>query len=183
LCEAQDMFSAEDRAPLIVTATLPADIQAWADRLRKAHFPPERNFLSAHVTLFHSLPSTVLDEAKALLARLAGESAPVHARINRVMDLGNGTAFNIHCPAMLDLRAEIAEHFHGMLTAQDRGKPRLHVTVQNKVLRAESIALQQRLAADLMPRDFAFAGLALYHYRGGPWEDAGRWAFRGKRKA
>ncbi|OYZ36214.1 MAG: hypothetical protein B7Y31_10435 [Novosphingobium sp. 16-62-11] len=99
------------------------------------------------------------------------------------MDLGSGTAFSIHCPAMLDLRAEVAEHFHGMLTAQDRGKPRLHVTVQNKVRRAESIALQQRLAAEFYPREFAFAGLALHHYRGGPWEDAGRWAFRGKRKA
>lgn len=177
------MFSAEDRAPLIVTATLPGDVQTWANHLRESHFPPERNYLSAHVTLFHALPSSVLAEAKALLARLAGETAPVPARIDAVMGLGRGTAFRIHCPAMLDLRAEIAEHFHGMLTAQDQGKPRLHVTVQNKVLRAASIALQQQLAAEFTPRDFAFAGFALYHYRGGPWEDAGRWAFRGKRKA
>ena len=43
-------------APLIVTAELPADVMAWADGLRRAHFPPERNQVRAHVTLFHALP-------------------------------------------------------------------------------------------------------------------------------
>ncbi|MCX7285098.1 MAG: 2'-5' RNA ligase family protein [Novosphingobium sp.] len=177
------MSPAINRAPLIVTATLPGDVQAWADRLRKAHFPPERNHLAAHVTLFHALPPSLLGEARTLLARLAGDIGPVAARIDGVMDLGAGTAFAIHSPDMLDLRAQMAEAFHGMLSAQDRGVPRLHVTVQNKVLRAASIALQQDLAASFIPRAFAFAGLELHHYRGGPWEAAGHWSFRGKRKA
>jgi hypothetical protein len=38
-------------APLIVTAELPPDLQAWATSLRQRHFPPERNYLAAHVTL------------------------------------------------------------------------------------------------------------------------------------
>lgn len=172
-----------DRAPLIITATLPPDVQAWADRLRKAHYPPERNQLAAHVTLFHALPPSLLAEARTVLAALAGEVAPIAAQIDGVMDLTTGTAFAIHSPAMLNLRAHLADLFHGMLSAQDQGVPRLHVTVQNKVLRAASIALQQQLAADFAPRSFAFAGLELHHYRGGPWEAAGRWTFRGKRKA
>ena len=114
------MASAANRAPLIVTATLPTDVQAWADGLRKTHFPPERNHLSAHVTLFHALPPSALDEARTLLASLAGKCAPLPARIDAVMDLGSGTALAIHSPAMLDLRADIAERFHGMLTLQDQ---------------------------------------------------------------
>ena len=53
--------------PLIVTAELPDDVLAWADGLRRAHFPPERNWLVAHVTLFHALPPSVHDELVRLL--------------------------------------------------------------------------------------------------------------------
>ena len=49
--------------PFIVTAELPGEIFSWVDGLRRAHFPPERNHLSAHVTLFHALPPWVEAEA------------------------------------------------------------------------------------------------------------------------
>ncbi|WP_448994423.1 2'-5' RNA ligase family protein [Novosphingobium sp.] len=149
-----------------------------ADRLRRAHFPPERNHLAAHVTLFHAVPGRLEDEARAFLARLAAETAPVDALLCEVMDLGSGTALRIESPQLLNLRDHIAEHFHGMLTAQDSHRPRLHVTVQNKVERADARALQQELASNFRPRRFAFAGLALHRYLDGPWDDAGRWTFR-----
>lgn len=166
--------------PLIITATLPVALQGWAEGLRRAHFPPERNHLAAHVTLFHALPGFVLDEARGLLAALAAETAPVPAELEKVMDLGRGTAFAIASPALLDLRAMIADHFHGLLTAQDQHRPRLHVTVQNKVATADARALQAVLASDFTPRRFVFAGLELHHYRGGPWAPAGTWRFRGR---
>lgn len=166
--------------PLILTAELPPDLHRWATRLRRQHYPPERNVLEAHVTLFHALPPQVEDELRALLARLAGEVAPVAARLEGVMSLGRGTALGLSSPAMLDLRAHIAEHFRGLLTAQDSHPPRLHVTVQNKVSPAEAKALQADLAGQIAPRDFAFPGLALFRYRGGPWEAVRRFAFRGR---
>ena len=61
--------------------------QVHFDRLRELHFPPERNYLSAHLTLFHKLPgereaeiSTELREASrnrepmALAVALPGRS-------------------------------------------------------------------------------------------------------------
>lgn len=165
-----------------MTAELPPDLHAWCDGLRRAHFPVERNHLAAHVTLFHALPPSAEGEARSLLARLAAGHAPVSAELAAVMSLGRGTALRIDSPAMLDLRTQIADRFHGMLTAQDQGRPRLHVTVQNKVTLAEAMALQQSLSATFLPRPFAFAGLALHAYRGGPWEALGRWSFHGARK-
>mgnify|MGYP004351873915 CR=1 FL=1 len=47
-------------SPLILTAQLPADLHRWATALRTEHFPPERNYLEAHVTLFHALPEMLL---------------------------------------------------------------------------------------------------------------------------
>lgn len=169
-----------DPAPLILTAELPGDLHRWATELRRAHFPPERNHLEAHVTLFHALPPQVEDELRTLLARLAGECAPVPARLEGVMSLGRGTALKLASPAMLDLRAHVAEHFRGLLTAQDNHSPRLHVTVQNKVSPAEAKVLLAALAGSVRPRDFAFPGMALFRYRGGPWEPLRRFAFRGR---
>lgn len=166
-------------APLIVTAELPADVMAWADGLRRAHFPPERNQVRAHVTLFHALPPWLEGEARALLVDLAA-APPPPATIARVLDLGGGTALGIECPAMLDVRDEIAERFHGLLTAQDSHAARLHVTIQNKVDRPPARALQAELAAGFRPRSFRFHGLGLHVYEGGPWRTLRTFAFRGR---
>lgn len=169
-----------DTAPLILTAELPGDLQRWANDLRTAHFPPERNFLDAHVTLFHALPASVEAELCSVLVRLVGEFAPPAARLEGLMNLGRGTAVKLTSTAMLTLRAMIADHFRGMLTAQDSHPPRLHVTIQNKVAPAEAKALQAALASTIVLRNFAFPGLALFRYRGGPWEPVRSFAFRGK---
>jgi hypothetical protein len=168
------------QAPLVVTAELPVALQSRADALRRAHYPAMRNLVPAHVTLLRALPPFVEDEARRLLAALAAELPPPSAQMTGLMDLGTGTALAIESRSLLDVRAMIAEHFHGMLTLQDEGVPRLHVTVQNKVLRAEAKALQAALAPAVQPERFAFAGLALHRYLGGPWEPAGRWPFRGR---
>ena len=169
-----------DQAPLILTAELPPDLHRWATDLRRAHFPPERNHLQAHVTLFHALPPQVEDEARSLLARLAGEFAPVPAMLEGVMSLGRGTALRLSSPAMLNLREHIAQHFRGLLTAQDSHPPRLHVTIQNKVTPTVAKALQAELSGMVRARDFAFPGMGLFRYRGGPWEAVRRFAFRGR---
>jgi 2'-5' RNA ligase superfamily len=168
------------RAPFIVTGELPGDVLAWADGLRRAHYPPERNKLAAHVTLFHSMAPSLREELRGVLARFAAEFAPPKARIDSLMDLGTGTALLVRCPALLAVREAIAEHFHGALTAQDLHEPRLHITVQNKVDRTEARALQGALSASLTPREFAFTGLGLHLYRETHWDSLGTWRFRGK---
>ncbi|MXO50902.1 2'-5' RNA ligase family protein [Erythrobacter gaetbuli] len=167
-------------APLILTAELPPDLHRRYTDLRTEYFPPERNYLEAHVTLFHALPAQCEDELRRYLARLTGEITPVRGQVEGLMPLGGGTAIKLSSPEMLTLRDEIAEHFRGMLTNQDQHRPRLHVTIQNKVTGKEAQALQAQLAGTIEPRPFTFPGLALHAYRGGPWEFIRRFAFRGK---
>jgi hypothetical protein len=167
-------------APFIVTGELPADVLAWADRLRRAHYPPERNKLAAHVTLFHSFAPSLRDELHRVLGRFAGDYRAPAARIDGPMDLGKGTALALRSPGLLAIREAIAEHFHGALTAQDLHEPRLHITIQNKVTREAARTLQAELAASLQPRQFAFAGLGLHLYRQTHWHPLGIWRFRGK---
>lgn len=167
-------------APLILTAMLPAELHRRFTDLRREHFPPERNYLDAHVTLFHALPAHCEAEARRYLAQLAGEHAPIAGRIEGLMPLGGGTAIRLSSPGLLELRDRIADRFHGLLTAQDNHRPRLHVTIQNKVTAKEAKALQAALAGTIQPAAFTFRGLALYRYLGGPWELIREFVFRGK---
>ena len=151
------------------------------DTLRAAHFPPERNYLAAHITLFHQLPPSALGELDGLIRRIAADTPPPAARLREVYSLGKGVAYRIESPGLLAIRERIADHFTGMLTAQDQGTPRLHITVQNKVAASDARALLAELAADFQPRPLAITGLAAHHYRGGPWEAAFARNFRGAR--
>ncbi|MFC3441907.1 2'-5' RNA ligase family protein [Sphingobium rhizovicinum] len=166
-------------APIIVTALLGAGDFAWADGLRRAHFPPECNLIPAHLTLFHHLPPSALEEVAARLKRLC-TGPPPPARLTEVMLLGRGVAFRVDSPALLAMRNELADAFAGLLTPQDQARPRLHITVQNKVAPEAAKALAAALRTAFRPRPLAIAGLAAWHYRGGPWELAMKAMFRGR---
>jgi len=66
-----------------------------------------------------------------------------------------------------------------VLTPQDAGRPRLHITIQNKVTAERARATFAELERDFTPRPLRIAGLAIWYYRGGPWELIRRYAFRG----
>jgi len=178
-----DPLSPKPPAPFIVTGELPPDILAWADGLRRAHFPPARNWLKAHVTLFHSFAPSLKEELPRFLAAMAGEFAPPKAEVTGLMDLGSGTAIALRAPALLTVRGRIADHFWDMLTKQDQGGKKLHITIQNKVKREDALALQRALEPVLPRPQFAFTGLGLHIYRGPQWEPVQVWKFRGKQDA
>lgn len=167
------------RGPLIVTAQLPAEVFRWADDLRKAYYPADRNQVDAHVTLFHSLPPSAEGEVRAVLSRSASSNPQPRARMASIMDLGKGTALRIHCPDMEDVWEELAEGFYGLLSAQDQFCPQFHVTLQNKVEKGAAKAFQKALTDSFEPFNFPFKGLQLHEYAGGPWRSLQQWQFRG----
>ncbi len=163
---------------LIVTAELGGEDQAWLDRLRRTHFPPERNLLSAHLTMFHALAPSLEGEARRRLAE-AARASPPRAEMAGLMDLGGGVAFRVVSDALDSIRADLAEAFRGSLTAQDGPGWRPHVTIQNKVAPKVARALIAELQRGFTPRRLAIAGLGLHRYLGGPWEQLAIYRFRG----
>ncbi|RDE07438.1 2'-5' RNA ligase family protein [Sphingomonas aracearum] len=164
-------------APIIVTAVFGRQDQAWFDGLRREYFPPERNVLDAHLTLFHHLPPSAEGELKHRLSQLTrGVRAP-QARAAGLMSLGRGVAFRIEAPGLVAIRRDLAEAFSGLLTPQDAGGWRPHVTIQNKVSPSVAKLLLQSLSAGFQPREVEIAGLATWWYRGGPWEQLSRHMF------
>jgi hypothetical protein len=162
---------------LIVTAELaPADL-AWLDALRQHHYPAERNQLAAHLTMFHALPPSLEGEARHRLSLAAAMKAP-RATVAGVMDLGGGVAFRIVSEDLDAIREQLAASFHGMLSAQDSGGWRPHVTIQNKVSNREAQALAQALEQGFAPKPLGIRGLGLHRYLGGPWQTLQAWPFR-----
>ena len=164
-------------APIIVTALFERSDQAWFDALRREHFPPERNQLDAHLTLFHHLPPSAAEELKHRLnAETRGIRAPV-AKVSGLMPLGRGVAYRIEAPELTAIREGICEAFAGLLMPQDAGRWRPHVTIQNKVTPALAGVLLRTLSKDFRPRAVQVIGLASWWYRGGPWEPHSRHMF------
>lgn len=157
-------------APLLVTAELPPDVLAWADALRLKHYPPERNRLRAHVTLFHALPPSLEAELVQVLSALS-HRAPPKARITGLMKLASGTALAIDSAEMVVLHDLIADRMHGLLTQQDTRSLRLHVTIQNKVASEAARALQAELEPTIQRITFRFRGFGLYAWEGGLWRE------------
>jgi hypothetical protein len=160
--------------PLIVTALLDPTAQARFDRLRHRHFPPERNHLDAHLTLFHRLPD---DAAIGAALQAAADRPVITARVRGVEGWRGGVAYDLVAPELADLRAHLARGWAGLLSAQDRAKADLHVTVQNKADPAAAARLHAELAAGFSPYDVQVVGLGLWRYLGGPWEPVRRFGF------
>jgi hypothetical protein len=164
---------------LIVTAEMaPADL-AWLDRLRRAHYPPERNHLPAHLTIFHALPPSSEGDVRRSLGGVAAEPPP-RSSIEGLMNLGGGVAFRVVSPDLDAIRTELAADFHGLTSAQDSGGWRPHVTIQNKVTTKVARELLTNLERDFRPRSLGIVGLGLHRYLGGPWERLETYSFRGR---
>lgn len=163
---------------LIVAAAFGAAAQAALDRLRGQWFPPERNQLAAHLTLFHALPADALDEVVAGFDRVCARPAPA-AAVSGVRSLGRGAALVVDSPGLVGVRAELAAGFAGRLTRQDAHGFRPHVTVQNFVAPEVARATVAELSAGFVPWSLEVTGLAVHRYLGGPWELVGRADFGG----
>jgi 2'-5' RNA ligase len=162
--------------PLVVTLLLDDDAQRRFDRLRAEHFPPERNHLAAHVTLFHALPGEREDAVAADLAAAAARP-PFDVAVTGVRFLGRGVAYTLASTGLTELRRDLAVAWEPWLTPQDRQRHAPHVTVQNKVDPAVARALHARLSAAFEPGTVAARGLGLWRYLGGPWEPVARYPF------
>ncbi len=163
--------------PLILTARFDPLAAACFQRLRDQHFPAKLNIVPAHCTLFHHLPGERGDAIQGTLAVACASEPPMSFATAGLRFLGRGVAYEIAAAPLAKFRARLASAWADELTPQDRQGFRPHVTVQNKADPAAARTLRDRLAAEGPAFDGLVEGLDLWHYRGGPWEPAGRFTF------
>jgi hypothetical protein len=170
-------FAMNDNAPLIVTLAMDERSFAFFDAQRRRFFPPERNVLSAHLTLFHKLPAEQRDTIiHGISAAVAGRACfPLN--VTGVRSLGRGVAYALESPILTEFRRGLAMKWALWLTLQDRQKLQPHVTVQNKVDPDTARALLATIQVDFKPFTVVAEGVSLWRYLDGPWEPIQTFAF------
>jgi hypothetical protein len=153
--------------PLILTLQLDERSQAFYEDLRRRYFPPERNVISAHVTLFHQLPDA--DWTRETLRRVAKSKTSFHLTNPTPRSIGRGVAIFFQSEQAVELHATLSTHFRVVLIPQDRQRFQPHIVVQNKVNSetAQQTLPQVQAIPLIEPRAI---GLSLWHYLDGPWE-------------
>jgi hypothetical protein len=162
---------------LIIISELGQRDFAWLNAMRRKHYPPDRNRVPAHLTLFRSLPPSAEEEARRSLGRATSCRRP-QAEISGIMDLDSGVALKVQSPELEAIRDELAAEFHGLLSAQDQGRWAPHVTIQNKVEPRVARSLVRQLREGFEPRPLEISGLRLVRYKDGAWEPLSRSRFR-----
>lgn len=162
----------------ILSVRWPPALAKELDALREAYFPPHRNHLSAHLTMFHALPGGRLRAIAQELTLQAKATPPLKLAFVGPFDLGHGVALRVRSAPLEALRARLVEAFGDWLTPQDRAKFRAHVTVQNKVGTSEARRTLHALEMAWNPSYVGEAtGLTLSRYAGGPWEHVADFPF------
>lgn len=164
-------------APLIVTLKPDNSTFEFFNGLRQKYFPPERNFLSAHITLFHHLPGEMIDEISEYLVKIASEQNEFPLIFPRVRFLGKGTAIEIESTELILLRRKLAGEWNEFLTNQDKQKFQPHITIQNKVAPDEAKILFEETKNNWETKQGIAVGLQVWHYCNGPWELANEFKF------
>ncbi len=168
-----------DEAPLIVTVMLDDASQNFFESARRRWFPAELNYIRAHVTLFQHLPGRELAFIKDHLARACAGQSRAPVAVTGVRSLGHGVAYTLVAPEIEALRSRLATNWRDHLTPQDRQGWRPHVTVQNKVPAQAARDVLAQLSGSFEPFTAEATGLAVWRYRGGPWDSAAIIPFAG----
>ncbi|QAU49949.1 2'-5' RNA ligase family protein [Bradyrhizobium guangzhouense] len=160
-------------ATFILTAELDPASFAWLDGLRRNYFPPERNLLPAHLTLFHRLSS----EQTGRLREVRLPRGPIRVLLDAPLPLGPGVAIRVRSPDLEQVRSAARLAMGGEFSRQDSQGWRPHVTIQNKVAADVAKRLRQQLATDFEPRAGAATALLVWEYLNGPWKPVDRLPF------
>ena len=159
----------EDR-PIIITLKLDGDSQTFFNRLREQFFPPERNYLKAHLTLFHLLPASKLSPIQEELNKLATSISPFKLQVEAPKSIGRGVAYPLLSDRLKAIHHQLQKQWQTDLTSQDKQKLWPHITVQNKVAPQQAKELLQKLTHKPFPEKITALGFSLFYYNGGPWE-------------
>lgn len=161
--------------PLILTAMLDESSSLFFNQKRKEYFSAERNFINAHLTLFHHLPheASIINIVQAV----CHQQKPMELHVTQPVSIGKGVAYKIESKALQALHKMLQREWKDMLTMQDRQGLWPHITVQNKVLAEQAKQTLEELNKNFVPFTAYAVGLQLWKYLNGPWEELQRFVF------
>jgi len=156
----------------VLTLRMSGEIDGAMQELRSRWFPKERNKVPAHITLFHALPGSKMEEISDWLEGLSRRMRCFDVSTGRVLKRKTGVAVAVGDGAkeikrvFACLRADWLE----WLSVQDRSLS-AHWTVQNKELDKERVEEAFRNVLQCEEVRGQATGLVLWRYK-----DDGTWS-------
>ena len=152
----------------ILTLRFDQASQSFFEKMRRTHFPAERNQIAAHLTLFHQLPGT--RDVLGSIEDVANSQAHFPLTVTGLRSLGRGVAYILASPVLLEAHRRLASSLEEYLIPQDKQRFMPHVVIQNKATADRARALLQELQVGFAARTVEAQGFDLWQYLGGPWK-------------
>jgi hypothetical protein len=169
----------ENLRPLVLTVQVEKNAQAYLENLRKQHFPPEVNYISARLSVFHALPRTMIEQVDSVLTTRTAQHRLIESQVTGVKSLGRGVAFVIPCG---ELEAPAGRTSGGVERRSDAGGSEQVETSRHDPEQGDSRSRESfagHVGVEVRTRHITVRGLDLWHYNGGPWELARSYQFTG----
>ncbi|RYY14119.1 MAG: hypothetical protein EOO04_30760 [Chitinophagaceae bacterium] len=93
--------------PLVLTFAMDPDSKERLDLWRQIHFPPERNHLSSHLTIYHQLPGQEITRIDAMLKEFAQTHQSLTINFTELKTRQGFVGISVVSPTMLETKAEL----------------------------------------------------------------------------
>lgn len=151
---------------------------------RKDYFPARLNRLDAHLTLFHALPGSKLDDAIIpTLEATANSTEQFHVLAATPFKLKHGIAIGVPKTAggttARDVHAKLKNEWQPFLSDQDAGGFAAHYTIMNKVDNPKEVdSAFAEVEQNFKACPGTIEGLSLWRYDRSRWEWARDFVFQ-----
>ena len=154
--------------PLVVTLKIDEHSQLFFNEKRTMFFPAHANYVDAHITLFHKLPSINLD-IEIGMTQFA-QHKKFDLLISDIILFETSVSYAIESPQLLHLHAEMQSKFDPYLILNDRKILKPHITIQNKVTTYKAQKTHVLLLKDFNPFVVKAIGFTSWYYLKGYWD-------------
>jgi len=168
--------SSPEKSVYVLTFLTDERLHRTMTELRKEYFPPKLNKLDAHLTLFHALPGSKLEETIIPhLEQTAASTAPFHIMAATPFKLTKGIAVGLPKSAGGDdtrsFHAQLRRDWQDVLSEQDAGGFAAHYTVMNKVDDRSTVKRAfEQVEDSFRACSGTVEGVTLWRYDRGNWE-------------
>lgn len=172
-------MNSTNKNSLIITLKIDEASQIFFNEKRKQYFPAYANFIDAHITLFHKLPSNkkiVYDTLQVL-----SNMEVFNMEVSAITNIENFVAYNIASSTLQNIHANVQACFAGMLNEKDKEILWPHVTVHNKATVYKAFKIHEKLLKDFKPFCITAIGFTTWYYTKKEWLKKDDYLFRLKK--
>ena len=162
-------------APLIITLKIDESSQTFFNELRKKYFPAHCNYVDAHITLFHKLPSQNI-KIDNILEHFSKRKC-FELKIADIVLQDKGVAYEIECEELLQLHKAMQDDLSKYLIRNDKKKLWPHITIQSKVTAFKAFKTHAGLLSTFKPLTATAIGFECWYYVKGYWEKKEEYLF------